>query len=98
MSPSRVLLAAGAALALAGCSDPHVYDQEAHRQALEAHGVTVTGDMDAVTEAMESACDSKDPVMFAVGFLDEGGDPEVLRIGVEHVCPDRADEFDEVLG
>lgn len=91
MSPSRVLLATGAALALAGCSGPHVYDQEAHREALEAHGVEVT-------EAMQSACDSKDPVMFVVGWVSEGGDPEVVRIGVEHLCPDRLDEYGEVLG
>lgn len=83
---------------LAGCSsEPHVYDQAAHRQALEEHGVEVAGSMEPVTEAMESACESEDPDAWVIGFLDEGGDPEMVRIGVEHMCPDRAEEFDEAL-
>lgn len=93
-----VLPAVALALALAGCAEPHVYDQDAHRRALEEHGVSVTGNMDSITAAMESACDSQDPVMWTVGFLAEGGDPEVLRIGIEHVCPERGGEFDEALG
>ncbi|MFE9642373.1 hypothetical protein ACFYOC_25455 [Nocardiopsis alba] len=98
MSLSRVLLAAGAVVLLSACSTAHEYDQAAFESALAEIGVEVTGDMDTITEAMERACESDDPVMFAVGFLQEGGNPDVLRIGVEHVCPDRADEFADVVG
>lgn len=93
----RVLLAAGAVVLISACSAGHEYDQAAHAAALDEIGVTVSGDMDAVTEAFTGACESDDPVMWAVGFLDEGGDPEALRVSVEHMCPDRSDEFADVV-
>lgn len=93
----RVLLAAGAVVLISACSTGHEYDQAAHEAALDEIGVTVSGDMDTVTEAFTGACESDDPVMWTIGFLDEGGDPEALRISVEHMCPDRADEFADVV-
>lgn len=93
----RVLLAAGAVVLMSACSAGHEYDQAAHKEALAEVGVEVTGDMDTVTEAFTSACESDDPVMWAVGFLEEGGDPDALRVSVEHMCPDRLDEFADVV-
>ena len=95
--PLRVLLAVGAVVLISACSTGHEYDQVAHEAALDEIGATVSGDMDAVTEAFTSACESDDPVMWAVGFLNEGGDPDALLVSVEHMCPDRVDEFAEVV-
>lgn len=93
----RVLLAVGAVVLLSACSSGHEYDQAAHEAALDEIGATVSGDMDAVTEAFTSACESDDPTMWAVGFLEEGGDPDALRVSVEHMCPDRLGEFADVI-
>lgn len=101
MSLSRVLLAVGAVVILAGCAG-HEYDQAAHEAALAEIGETVTGDMDVVTEAFTSACESKDPVMWSIGFLRDGGDADTLLVSVDHLCPDRSEEFadavEEIVG
>ncbi|GAB2517498.1 hypothetical protein [Nocardiopsis aegyptia] len=88
------LTAAVGLLTVTACSG---YDQDAHRQAMEDRGISVTGDMDSVTAEMESACEADDPALFVFGFLNEGGDPEALRIGIEHVCPERVEEFEDAL-
>ncbi|WP_304452723.1 hypothetical protein [Nocardiopsis sp. YSL2] len=83
-------------LTATACSG-NAYDQDAHRQALEDQGISVADDMDDVTATMESACEAEDPALFVFGFLSEGGDSEALRIGIEHMCPERAGEFEDAL-
>lgn len=96
MRAALPLTAAVGLLAVTACSG-HTYDQDAHRQALEDHGLPAAEDMGGVTATMESACASDDPALFVFDFLNEGGSPEALRIGVEHVCPDRVEEFETAL-
>ncbi|WP_017585493.1 hypothetical protein [Nocardiopsis ganjiahuensis] len=97
MSLSRVLLAAGAVVLLAGCTPDHEYDQAAHEAALEEAGVEVTGDMDTITDAFTSACESDDPGTWTAGFLRDGGDADTLLVSVDHLCPDRAEEFADAV-
>lgn len=94
---SRVLLAAGVVVLLAACTPEHEYDQAAHAAALDEIGATVTGDMDVVTAAFAPACAADDATTWATGFLREGGDAAALVVSVEHMCPDRAEEYTEAV-
>ncbi|RKS06786.1 hypothetical protein DFP74_2431 [Nocardiopsis sp. Huas11] len=90
------LMTAAGLLAATACSS-QAYDQDAHRQALEDHGVSVPEDMNGVTAAVEAACESDDPSLVVFDFLNEGGSPDALRIGIEHMCPERVEEFEDAL-
>lgn len=49
---------------------------------------------------MEQMCDmDADSFAHTVAGAHRLGDdgPDVLRVGVEHVCPDRLDQFDETI-
>lgn len=91
----RVLLTAAAgAVVLAGCGG-HTYDRAAHEEALEAEGVEVQ-DWGKLMSSIEQGCEG-DAGTWALGMVDAGGEPEVARIHIEHVCPDKVGEVDAVF-
>ncbi|MBB5494951.1 hypothetical protein [Nocardiopsis metallicus] len=93
--PARTAGAVLAALLLVGCSSQS-YDQDAHRDLLEAHGLEVH-DMDAVTEFSESTCDATSAGACTNGCMDSEGDAGLLVIAVEQMCPERLEGFEEAL-
>ncbi|KOX20859.1 hypothetical protein [Nocardiopsis sp. NRRL B-16309] len=106
MAHPRALAAMTAVLLAltAGCS---AYDEDAHRSDVaDVLGVD-PDEMDDQTwqelrETADTVCAS-DERQFSLGAtaLSDGGDParalSVRRVHVEHVCPDRLDEYDDVV-
>ncbi|MEU3017232.1 MULTISPECIES: hypothetical protein [unclassified Nocardiopsis] len=84
-----------AALFLVGCAG-EPYDQNAHRETIETYGERVT-DMDAVTRATESACAADSADAWVDDYMDQGGDPGLLVIGLDQMCADRVKEFEGAL-
>lgn len=105
MAHPRALAALAAVLLLtAGCSR---YDEDAHRSDVAGVLGVEPGEMDDQTwqelrEAAETACGS-DERKFALdaSVLAAGGDPArdltVRRAHIEHVCPDRLEEHDDLV-
>ena len=105
MAHPRALVALAAVLVLAtGCSS---YDEDAHRSAVADVLGVEPGEMDAQTwkelrEAADTTCES-DERMFALdaSVISAGGDPardlSVRRVHIQHVCPDRLTEHDDLV-
>ncbi|RKS05493.1 hypothetical protein DFP74_1092 [Nocardiopsis sp. Huas11] len=88
----------------AGCSP---YDEDAHRSdAADVLGVD-PGEMDDQTwqelrEAADTVCESDErQFALAAAAMSDGGDPardlSVRRVHIEHVCPGRLAEHDELV-
>lgn len=99
----RVLLAAGVVVLLSGCGA--AYDEEAHRaDTADAIGVDELGDDQwaSAVEAAEGTCEADESVFaLNIGLALDSDDPEghlgLIRTGVEHMCPERTGELEDVL-
>lgn len=71
------------------------YDEQAHRNVIEGYGGPVA-DWDAYREAVFEAC-AFDEETFEVYVLMEQ-EPARLQLDIEYACPDRMDEFTDIIG
>jgi hypothetical protein len=101
-TPSAVTVAAALLFLLTGCSG---YDETAHRSAAaEALGVDeLDNDTWAdIRDLAQETCDGDEKTFaYAAAMSADGDDPEralgLRRVNVEHVCPDRLGELDELI-
>lgn len=90
---NRLGVAVALVLALTACGSDAEVDRAAWRAALESQGVTAS---DAYQDEWLEACGEGLP-FYAASRID-GGEPEaVVRINVEHACPDDAEAVSEAL-
>lgn len=90
-------IALAALLTTAGCS-AHEVDEAAWKADLAEVGVTPGHWRDFADIWHEQCADEEGlPYFVAVG-LDEGNDPAIYRVSIEHACPDRLDDVEQLLG
>jgi hypothetical protein len=79
----------------------HKYDEDAHRAAVEEFIGHEVADWDAYREVVQEVCEEDESgfgMFIAVTADKEGLEGLALtKIDIQHACPDREEEFDEVL-
>lgn len=92
----KTLLMACAAVVLAGCGGAPAYDEQAHRQAVEAAQGPVT-DWPKLRDNMRALCQVP-PEQFATVVQINAGAGIDLDVHIRHLCPDRLDEAHAAKG
>lgn len=86
----RVLIAACAVVALAGCGGAPAYDEQQHRADVE-EAFGPVADWPKLRDNMRALCAAPDDMFaFAVAANDAAGID--LDVHVRHLCPERLDE------
>lgn len=79
----------------------HTYDEDAHRAAVEDSLGHQVEDWDAYRDVIQEVCaeDETGFGLFIAITADEDGleGLDRLKIDIQHVCPDREEEFDETV-
>jgi len=71
------------------------YDEQAHRDVIEAYGGPVA-DWDAYRESVSVSCDFDEATFAAYVALEQ--DLARLQLDIEYACPDRMGEFTDLTG
>jgi len=88
-----VLIAAVVSLAL--YANRFQYDEQAHRNVIEAYGGPVA-DWDAYQDAVFEACEFNEKTFELYVLMEQ--DLARLHLDIEYTCPDRMDEFTDITG